>query len=99
MQATLPKSLKSVGLKDMVEGESAYTLSWGMYADKEGKLWLNGSYPFVYQMDAPFDMLVTKKDGVYIVDVSNCKERIWELDSGWFSGDFIPLPVAELVGV
>ena len=40
MQAKLPESLESDGLKDIIEGESVYTLPWGMYADDEGNLWL-----------------------------------------------------------
>ena len=99
MQAKLPESLESDGLKDMVEGESVRTLPWGMYADDEGSLWLNGNYPITDQPQGTSKMLVTKKHGDYIVDVSNCKEHGWERGGGQFVGDFIPLPVAQLVGV
>jgi hypothetical protein len=98
MQAKLPKNLETTGLKDMKDGESAYTLPWAMYADEEGSLWLNGEYPVSEKEEKTSCMLVTKERDWYIVDVSRCGEYTWSKGGGAFLGDFIPLPVSKLIG-
>lgn len=99
MQAKLPESLEAVGLKDIVDGESVYTVPWAMYADDNGSMWLNGNYSFEDHSGGTLRMKVTKKSGDYICDVSMCKDHGWSRGGGQFFGDFIPLPVAKLVGV
>lgn len=99
MPAKLPESLEEVGLKDIVEGETVYTVPWAMYADYNGELWLNGNYSIHNQRGGTVQMGVTKKHGEYICDVSYCKSHGWSRGGGQFVGDFTPLPVASLVGV
>ncbi|MEI8355177.1 MAG: hypothetical protein WCG31_03630 [Deltaproteobacteria bacterium] len=98
MQAKLPKSLEEVGLKDIVDGESVYTVPWAMYADDKGLMWLNGNYTFENHSMGTLKMKVSKKSGGYICDVSMCKDQRWSRGGGQFVGDFKPLPVAKLVG-
>jgi hypothetical protein len=99
MQAVLPESLKEVGLKDIVDGESVYTVPWAMYADDNGALWLHGDYHFEKDSGGTLQMKVTKDKGDYICDVSLCKDHGWSLGGGKFIGNFVSLPVAKLVGV
>lgn len=60
MQAVLPESLEEVGLKDLADGESVYTVPWAMYADDNGALWLNGNYHFEKSPGGTRQMKVTK---------------------------------------
>jgi hypothetical protein len=98
MNAKLPEELEYVGLKDLIEGESTYTLPWAMYADDEGNLWLNGNYPLNKEPKGTAKMRVTKRNGGYIVDVSLCKDSRWSRGGGQFVGEFVPLPVHKVVG-
>jgi hypothetical protein len=98
MQARLPESRESIGLKDMIEGETAYTMSWAMYADYDGFLWLNGNYPIRSDAEGTATMKVTKKNGNYIVDISGCRNFSLDKSGAHFAGEFTPLPVAELLG-
>ena len=99
MQAVLPENLEEVGLKDIADGESVYTVPWAMYADDNGALWLNGNYSFDKHSHGTHEMKVTKDKGDYICDVSLCKDHGWHRGGGQFVGVFVPLPVAKLVGV
>lgn len=96
MQALLPEQLESVTLKDMLDGESFYIMPWGMYADNDGRMWLNGNYPISGEEKGTLKLLVTKRHGAYIVDVSMCKNEKWSRGEPSFVGDFTPLPVAEI---
>ncbi len=44
-QSILTEDMEPETIEGMAIGEEAYTLSWAMYADPQGYLWANGSYP------------------------------------------------------
>ena len=97
MQATLPENLESVGLKDILENQSVYTVPWAMYADNNRMLWLNGNYTFGDQPHGTQQMRVIKMNGEYICDVSRCKDHSWSCGGNQFMGNFVSLPVARLI--
>lgn len=98
MQAKLPINLEEVGLKDLEEGQTVYTVPWAMFAGTDRALWLNGDYFMTAQAQGTSMMRVIKKDGRYIVDVSKCRDYTWSLGGAQYVGGFVPLPVSELTG-
>jgi hypothetical protein len=98
MSAKIPDSLIEITLKDILEGESVFTVPWCMYAEKDGSLFLNGNYSFYHEPHGTVSMKVTKKDGEYVVDISLCADHRWNPSGACFVGNFTPLPVDELIG-
>ncbi len=98
-QAMLPDHLEEVTIKDMLEGESCYTVPWAMWADEKGHLWLNGSYLF-HKEDGGAGkttrMKITRINGGFEVDTSRCKDEKWasEENPAW---DINRLPVVKLI--
>ncbi len=92
--ATLPNHLIKLTLHDILENESVYTVPWCMYVD-DRELFLNGDYSFRHELDGTATMKVTKLNGEYIVNVSQCKHK-WSENGASFVGDFTPIPVAAI---
>ena len=44
MNAKLPVTKRERLIKDMIPGEIWWTVPWGMWADLDGNLWINGEY-------------------------------------------------------
>ncbi len=98
-QAQLPDHLEEVTIRDMLEGESGYTAPWAMWADANGRLWLNGSYPFrkeAGEAGKTAQMKITRINKSFEVDISRCKNERWALMEipSW---DAARLPVINLV--
>jgi len=98
-QVTLPDHLEEITIKDMLEGESNYTVPWAMWADEKGRLWLNGRY-FFHKEDGGIGkttrMKITRINGGFEVDISRCKNEKWasEENIAWNANR---LPVVKLV--
>jgi len=46
-QSKIPEELEEIGINDLLEEDGwVYTLPWAVYADKSGRVWINGKYPF-----------------------------------------------------
>ncbi len=78
-QAQLPNHLEEIAIRDMLEGESGYAYPWAMWADVNGRLWLNGDYPFCKEADKTAQMKITRIDKSFEVDISRCKNERWAL--------------------
>lgn len=92
-QATLSESLGK-SLEGLKNRKSIYTVPWAMQADEQGRLWLNRGYISCRQPFGTYKMKVTKKNDLYICDVSLCKDFCWQRDRGWTDG----FPVAQVIG-
>ena len=96
LSESLEKSLEITTLEDLRNRESIYAVPWDMQADEQGFLWLaNGDYTLYRQPFGTSTMKITKKNGLYICDVSLCNDWVWHKDGrGWTDG----FPVAEVIG-
>ena len=95
LSESLEKSLEITTLEDLRNRESIYVHPWDMGADEKGFLWLSsGNYQLYRQPFGTCRMKVTKKNGLYICDVSLCKDFCWQRGRGWTDG----FPVAEVIG-
>ena len=54
-------------IKNMQDGMEAYTVPWAMYAERDGKLWLNGNYTIHTSPGGTVQMKVKKLMGVFFV--------------------------------
>lgn len=98
MQATLPKSLIEPTLLDMGGGQSTWTLPWAMYADDDGKLWLNGDYPQSTRGGTAQMKVRKTMSGDYVCDITHCRNKSYSLGGGkGFFTEFTPIPVAKLI--
>ena len=95
LSESLEKSLEITTLQDLKNREYIYVVPWEMRADEQGFLWLaNCDYTLYRQPFGTYGMKVTKKNGLYICDVSLCNGYVWHKGIGWTDG----LPVAEVIG-
>jgi hypothetical protein len=69
----LPEEFESVGIKDMIEGEEAYTVPWAIWVDREGKLRINGEYDFHSEPHGTASMRIKKRGNEILVDVNSIK--------------------------
>lgn len=98
-QATLPEALRQQTILDLTVGESAWTVPWGMFADKEGKLWLNGKYSIDRTPGGTVAMKVTRTASGYECDISKCKhDKRWGKGGAVYVGGSTNLPVSKLTG-
>ena len=42
----LPEEFEAVGIEDMLQGESAYTVPWSVWVKPDGTAEINGTFPF-----------------------------------------------------
>ncbi len=94
-QATLPDHLEEITISDMLEEESGFTVPWAMWADKNKRQWLNGSYTFHKNPGGTVQLRITRVNGAFNVDASQCVDDKWvsEENPSW---DANRLPVAKL---
>lgn len=98
-QASLPEALRQPTILDLGVGESAWTVPWGMFADKEGKLWLNGKYSIDRTPGGTVSMKVTRTAGGYECDISRCKgEERWSKGGAVYVGGSTDVPGTVLSG-
>lgn len=84
-------------IRQMLIGESGWTVPWGMYADEEGRLWLNDTYTVSDTPGGTVNMLVTRTDSGYVVDFRKSDHR-WTKQSSVYCGDFTPVRVTGICG-
>ena len=95
LEKGLEKSLEEITLEGLKNRKSIYTVPWAMRADEQGFLWLAiGRYTLYHKPSGAYKMKVTKKNDLYICDVSLCKDFCWQRGRGWTDG----LPVAQVIG-
>lgn len=94
--AKLPNSRQEPQLKDLAPGQKTWTVPWAMYAERNGKLWLNGDYSQNHAPGGTVEMLVMrdKRTGAYHVDARQTGHQ-WSKDGPCYCGDFTPIEVAE----
>jgi hypothetical protein len=98
MNAILPEELEENTLEYLPNEETVYTVPWAMYADEMGRLWLNGNYSYFYDLCGTLQMIITKKDNNYIVDITQCKDHKWSRNrEPGFNGSFNPIAVYQLI--
>lgn len=95
--AMLTKGMTEKKLEDLPVGGSAWTLPWAMYADKDGKLWLDGKFPAMKSAGGTVCMLVYRKEQGFVVNVSETRD-----DESWDGrrslANVLPLQVIEVIG-
>ncbi len=97
MQATLPVELEDKMLRNLPKNQRVYTTPWAMYADADGKLWLNGNYTYTAKPQGTSELLVWYDDEGYICDKTKCANYRWTRGTPCFMGTHEPLPVSKLI--
>ena len=92
----IPDHLITIGIADMLVGESGWTVPWAMYADYDGELYINGKYPFEMNKHGTVAMLIRRSDKGFVVDTAECGEHKWSLTGDIFVGGADALPVVEV---
>jgi len=95
--ATLPKDIEELEIKDIPDGIHFYTVPWAMYADENGELWLNGNYNADKEKYGTVKMDVIRLFGSYIVNITHCKDYKWNKENPCYAGEYTPIPVSKLV--
>lgn len=97
-QSFLPDELEEVGIKDLLEGEEAYTVPWAMFADSEGALWIKGSYPFHQVPGGTVQMRIRRRAGMIEVFQDTIPEdhRFSRGKSAYVGGNDDAIPVILL---
>ena len=94
-QATLPRSREEATIGSMVAGDSGFAVPWAMYADSDGRLWLNGKYPIRGTYGGTSQMKVKCDPDGYKVDASCSDGHAWTRGDCVYAGGNHPLPVAK----
>jgi hypothetical protein len=78
-QATLPPALYERQIIGMEVGDEGYTVPWAMWADSEGKLWLNLEYSVHKAPHGTVQMLVRKLRFGFEVNTRQVIGYLWNL--------------------
>lgn len=97
-QAELPKDRRQKQLCDMKPGESGWTVPWGMFADNDGKLWVNVKYSVYESPGGTVSMKVERTATGYTCDVSQCRDHRWSRRTPVYVGGTNGEPVEALKG-
>ena len=89
----LPADLVRKELKDIKDGETVYVIPWTMIVDQKNQIWLDGQSSYSDTSHGTETMKVTKQNGEWICDISNCKSDTWMATSV----PFFPLPITQLL--
>lgn len=82
----------------MADGQVGYTTPWGMHIHKR-EFWLLGQYTVDESAQKTSQLRVYKKDGLYYVDTSLCRQ-IWDdVDISGKNCIFIPVQEMRFHGV
>lgn len=95
----LPESLEEKTIEKMLPGDTAFTLSWAMWADGERNLWINGKYPITDAVFGTSKMRIKRtKTGVIVYRISIKDERYSPQSTHGYVGgsDADMLPVEAL---
>lgn len=96
-QATLPTDRTTGTIEAMDYGESGWTVPWAMYADKNRRLWLNGSYTLNSTPGGTVQLMIVRDtDGRWLVDASRCKNETWKPGTPCYMGEYAPIAVATV---
>jgi hypothetical protein len=66
-QAILPEHLEEYTVESMMTGESAFTVPWAMWVDRDRRCWLHPGYRVSSQPGGTVRMLVERRDDGYHV--------------------------------
>lgn len=90
----LPETYEEFVIERMSDGDTAYVVPWAMFADKDRRLWLVGSYQI---QDEPFgtaSMKIEKKGDELLVDADTIGDHRYIPGSPRYMGvdedDFVP---------
>lgn len=65
--ARLPDNMRERIIRDMPIGDQGWTVPWAVWADHEGKLWINGRYTLSNNPGGTVEMLVRRsEDGIEV---------------------------------
>jgi hypothetical protein len=70
MNARLPEQMLRVTIKDMLIGESAYTVPWSIQIDQHGRCWIRGDYTFTHRKFGTSQMAIKRNAYGFEVQVS-----------------------------
>ena len=95
--ALLSDDIEERTISQMLPGESGWALPWGMYADTDRKLWLNGKYGIHDEPGGTVEMRVKRVNGGFEVDISCCRDSTWSPGGDSYVGGARPEPVVKVV--
>ena len=74
MNAQLPEQMFRVTIKDMLIGESAYTVPWSIQIDQYGRCWIRGDYTFTHRKFGTSQMPIKRTSCGFEVQVSHSQQ-------------------------
>jgi hypothetical protein len=95
MAVYLPEHLEEETIERMSPGDKGYTVPWAMFADENGRLWINGSYTVHSESGGTAAMLVERTKSGVICDIRKCRDHRWSRGAA-FVGKFMPISVEKL---
>lgn len=64
----LPEELEEVGIKDLLDSESVYTVPWSIWVNSNGRARINGRYTFKEEPGGTASMKITRRGDEILVD-------------------------------
>lgn len=90
----LPEDMEENTISNMSPGDTGYTLPWGMFADKDRRLWINGNYPVYKAPGGTVKMHITMLPNRTVqVSRASIRGEKYSIGGGCYVGAFEKLPV------
>ncbi len=93
MSSLLPDHMEANTISRMSVGDIAYTTPWGMYAETDRTMWINGSYPAQASPGGTVYMRIKRTSAGIVVDMSTIGDQEYSATGPFFMGAFEPIPV------
>lgn len=93
-QSKLPDQLKEQTIDEMPQGVF-FTVPWAMFADKDGRMWINGKYTYDRRPRGTVQLKITRepKSGHILVDKNSIGDHRYSRSGDTFVGGASWLPV------
>jgi hypothetical protein len=92
----LPGHLEELGIADLMDGASAYTLPWAIWVDREGVPRINGNYTFEKEPMGTVSMRIERRGDEIYVDLDSIEGETFRRSDnpphmGSSEEDFLPV--------
>lgn len=92
---TLPEEFDALGIKDLIDGETAYTVPWSVWVKLNGTAAINGNFNFEEQPSGTLSMEIKKQGNKIQVNLKTVGKYKFERSEnpphqGSIEEDYIP---------
>lgn len=71
----LPEELEAIGIEDLQNGETAYTVPWSVWVKMDKSAFINGHFPFTAEARGTLSMLIKRRGDDVLVDMSTLEDH------------------------